>query len=327
MVSVSRPTPMRLAVAILTFQRPEKLRAGLPLVLHQVERISLESAIPVVGRVMVIDNDPTASARRVTEALDSPLVSYLVEPTPGISAGRNRALDEARDDDLLVFIDDDEQPRPAWLSALVATWADTRAAAVVGRVAFTVEGTVDPWVSAGGFFRRSRYPTGTDMSSTAAGNLLLDLGQIRALGVRFDPQLGLSGGEDTLFGRQLARLGGRIVWCDESIADDVVDAERATRRWVLDRSRRTGNTTVIVELRLAQGSVRRSAKRVRAFIGGCGRTGFGAGRLVVGLMSGSHRHQAYGMHMLRRGQGMVAAAVGVTIYGYPRAECAEVRGV
>ena len=54
---------------------------------------------------------------------------YVHEPAPGISAGRNRALDEAGDADLLSFIDDDEVPRPGWLSALIDTWLPTRPAA------------------------------------------------------------------------------------------------------------------------------------------------------------------------------------------------------
>ena len=201
----------------------------------------------------MIDNDPAGRAGPVARSIGSEHVRYVVEPEPGISAGRNRALDETADRDLLVFIDDDEQPLDGWLTALLDTWSDTRAAAVMGRVVSKFEGELDPWVAAGEFFRRRRMKTGTEITVAAAGNLLLDLNQVRALGVRFDNNLGLSGGEDTLFSRLLVRRGGRMVWCDESVADDYVPADRVTRQWVRNRAWSHGNTASVIDLYLADG--------------------------------------------------------------------------
>lgn len=307
-----------ITVAVLTFHRPEKLRRGLSLIVEQVELLNADAGRKFSADVVVIDNDPAGGAGPVARSIGSEHVRYIVEPEPGISAGRNRALDETTGRDLLVFIDDDEQPLDGWLTALLDTWSNTRAAAVMGRVVSKFEGELDPWVAAGEFFRRRRMTTGTEITVAAAGNLLLDLDQVRALGVRFDNNLGLSGGEDTLFSRLLVRRGGRIVWCDESVADDYVPADRVTREWVRHRAWSHGNTASLIDLYLADGPARRVC--VRATIAGRGalRIAGGLGRYAFGRATRSYRHQARGLRTAGRGAGMLLGAVGLVYQEYAR---------
>jgi glycosyltransferase involved in cell wall biosynthesis len=308
---------LSLVVAVPTYRRPGRLRDGLEEITAQASSVSSDPRLGVSVSVLVIDNDPDGTARPVVQDFPA-TVRYVHELTPGVTAVRNRALDEALDADLLVFIDDDERPSTGWLRCLVETWLDTRPAAVMGRVHFQLEAAADRWVAAGGFFNRPRRPTGTEIAVAAAGNLLLDLTQIRALGVRFDERLGLSGGEDNLFTRQIARRGGRIVWCDESVATDFVPPERATRGWVLQRAWRTGNTTAVVSLLLADSLRERSIARVKAAAGGVVRIVAGALRHLVGRSIGSMRHDARGLRTLRRGLGMVAGACGARFEEYAR---------
>src|SRR3712207_9285353 len=77
-----------------------------------------------------------------------------------------------------------------------------------------------------GAFDRPTHPTGATMSGAGAGNLLLDLRQVRALGLSFDERFGLTGGEDTLFTHALVRAGAEIRWCDEAEAAAVRSVER-----------------------------------------------------------------------------------------------------
>ena len=311
-----------LVVGVLTYQRPDRLLTGLSAILGQVRDLDSANRC-VTANVLVVDNDPAASARSAVTGLGDDRVHYVHEPVPGISAGRNRALAEAGDADLLVFIDDDEVPRAGWLSALIDTWLPTRPAAVMGRVFFNVPGDADAWVVAGGFFNRARRPTGTEIGVAAAGNLLLDLRQVRALDVRFDPRLGLSGGEDTLFSRQLVRRGGRILWCDESIADDFVPPERATRDWVLQRAWRVGNCTAIADQYLASTALGRCLSRLRYVARGVLRIAGGTVRFAIGRLLGNERHEARGMRTLRRGQGMLAGARGARFDEYARSAARE----
>jgi cellulose synthase/poly-beta-1,6-N-acetylglucosamine synthase-like glycosyltransferase len=271
--------------------------------------------------ILVIDNDPMASARAVViaAAVDSPVtLRYVVEPRPGIAAARNRALLEAENADVLVFLDDDERPTASWLVPLIDTWERSGAAAVMGRVISVFDTPLEPWIAAGEFFRRRSMPTGTEIEVGAAGNLLLDLMQVHQLGVQFDERIALGAGEDSLFTRQLVQRGGRLVWCEESVATDHVPPQRMTRRWVLDRARSHGNTEVVVELLVATTAPARRRVRALAAMRGGIRVAAGAARFSLGLVAGSLRHQARGLRTAYRGLGMASAALGVVVHEYAR---------
>jgi succinoglycan biosynthesis protein ExoM len=310
---------VRVTVAVPTYRRPEDLRALLPVLCHQAAEVAAGSAGRYAVDVLVVDNDPQRSAEHLVTGVGGPGVRYAAEPRPGIAAVRNRAMDEAAGSRLLAFIDDDERPHERWLAALLDTWTDSGAAAVSGRVVAEYAGELDPWIRAGDFFVRRNLPSGTTIDTAAAGNLLLDLDQVRACGTRFDSSLGLGGGEDTLFSRSLARAGGRMVWCAESAVVDQVPAVRMTRRWVLTRAWSHGNGAVLTELRLTGGTAARLAVRARAVGGGLARVAGGTGRWVLGLVSGSHRHQARGLRTALRGAGLVGGAFGVVYQEYARA--------
>lgn len=303
-----------IAIAILTYRRPAQLAACVSLV---AEHVLTTSSVTII----VVDNDPAASARSVVAELASNSsidVRYVAEPRPGIAAARNRAVREAEGMDVLVFIDDDETPTATWLHPLLETWQQTGAAAVMGRVVSVFDEPLEPWVAAGDFFRRRSMATGTEIAVGAAGNLLLDLVQVARLGIHFDERLGLAAGEDSLFTADLVRAGGRLVWCEESVTLDHVPAERATRRWVLDRAESHGNTEIVVALLGAGSESRRRGIRARALARGVARVVVGSLRNGLGLLSGSLRHQARGLRTAYRGRGMLAAARGIVVHEYAR---------
>lgn len=310
----------RVTIAVLTFRRPASLETLLPALLDQAATGS--SAHPCEVDVLVVDNDLEASASaavaRVRDGQGGGRLRYVAEPVPGIAAARNRALDEAEGSRLLVFIDDDENPDVGWLGALCQTWADTGAAAVAGRVVEAFSAPPDPWIVAGRFFQRRSLPTGTPVAAAGAGNLLLDLDQIRALGVRFDDRLGMAGGEDTLFCAQLRRRGGVIVWCEEARAFDNIPATRLSRRWVLARAFSHGITAARVALLLADGPAVRMVVRAQLMTRGLVRVAGGSARGLLGLVAGRAEHQARGLRTALRGVGMAAAAAGWTHQEYRR---------
>ncbi|SNR41420.1 glycosyltransferase family 2 protein [Blastococcus mobilis] len=302
-------------IGVITFRRATDLREILPLLLQQAAEVTgPEYRVDV----LVVDNDAEGSARPVVEALGSPRVRYVVEPTPGIAAARNRVLDEGDSADLLVFIDDDERPRPQWLRSLLETRARSGAAAVAGAVISAFDGPLDPWVQAGDFFRRRRLPTGTPIRVAATNNLLLDMAVLRRTGLRFDPAFGITGGSDTLFTRRLVAAGETMVWCDEAVVIDRVPVSRMTRQWVLRRAFRSGNSTSRVDLVLAGTAAARVGARVRAVARGVPRVVAGAARWSLGKVTRSARHEAAGLRTAARGAGMLAGTVGVAYQEYRR---------
>jgi succinoglycan biosynthesis protein ExoM len=85
-------------------------------------------------------------------------------------------------------------------------------------------------------------PTGTvvPLNRLRFGNVLLSARFLTTHGALFDPAYGLTGGED---GDLLARLvdsGARLVWCDEAIVTEPVEAARLSLRWLLRRALRGG---------------------------------------------------------------------------------------
>jgi len=307
-------------IAVLTYRRPEDISLALPRLAAQAE--TLDGDPLPTATVLVIDNDPAASARAAVQdiaaTLRPGLVRYAHEPRPGIAAARNRALADAGTAALLVFIDDDEVPSERWLSQLVELQRRSGAAAVVGPVISEYEHEPEPWIQAGRFFRRRRLATGTRLTVAATNNLLLDLRQIRALGLSFDERFGLSGGSDTLFTRQLVQQGGSMLWCDEAVVVDRVPASRLTRGWVLRRALRSGNSAARVNLELAAAAGPRLAARASSLASGSLRLLGGAARLGAGLLTGSVAHQAIGLRTAARGLGMASAAFGYVYSEYRR---------
>lgn len=309
-----------MVVGVPTYRRPAELEALLPLLLDQAAELPDHRV-----RVLVVDNDPAGSARPVVEAVrdrgDDDRLTYVHEPTPGIAAVRNRILDVAADDlgaALVAMIDDDERPRPRWLAELVATWGRTGATVVAGHVVPEFSGPLDPWVAAGRFHVRRTYATGTPLAVAASNNVLLDLAQLRRLGQRFDERMGLSGGEDTLFTRELHARGGSLVWSAEAVVTDRVPPARMTRRWVLTRAMSHGDASVRVGLRLARGPLARATFRVRSVLGGAARVGLGVARAGAGAVLRRPVDQARGLRAAMRGVGMVRGAWGLHHVEYAR---------
>jgi succinoglycan biosynthesis protein ExoM len=298
-------------VAVLTYRRPAELAVLLPELSRQA------SGRPSI-QVLVVDNDPAASGEAVVAETNDPAVRYVHEPRPGIAAARNRALDEAASYDLLVFIDDDEWPNPTWLQSMLEVYDRTSSAAVVGPVISQYAAEPDPWIKAGRFFDRRRLPSGTQIDVAATNNLLLDLRQVRAFGLRFDEALGLSGGSDTLFTRELHRRGGTLVWCDEAIVIDQVPIERLTRRWVLLRALRIGNSWSRTSIMLSPSAVDRSLVRIRLTGRGALRTLTGAAQFGLGVATRNMARRARGLRMAARGIGMVSGAYGYAYSEYRR---------
>jgi succinoglycan biosynthesis protein ExoM len=196
-------------------------------------------------RAVVVDNDDTPSAGvtvlETCTALDLSC-RYLHAPARNISVARNAALGAA-DAGLVAFIDDDETASPGWIAALIERHLATGAEIVLGPVA-AVYGEGPSWLrqadlhSIRPVFRRGGIDTGYSC------NVLLDRSAMTTAmrACRFDPALGRTGGEDTLFFSQLHALGARIVFAEDAVVQEAVPPQRAWLGWLMKRAFRCGQT-------------------------------------------------------------------------------------
>lgn len=246
---------MRVLLGIPTFRRPAELRALL-------ESIAAQRLGDVDLSVFVADNDPREAAGRalVTELSRYrwPIVAGLVSE-PGISAARNRILDEARarGADLVAMIDDDETAAPDWLAALIAARARHGADVIAGPVAYQ---TQDPpaGLATSGAFAIKRFADGAVPMVTGAGNLLLDCRMLARLGwPRFSAAFGRSGGEDKEFFTRLRLAGARFAWAPAALAFERVPAARLTVAAIMRRAWGVGGSDYRID-RLHGGRVKAS---------------------------------------------------------------------
>lgn len=301
-------------MVVITYRRPEQLRRAVAAVLEQV------TAADVDGYVLVIDNDPQRSASDVVASFGTESVRYRPEPTPGIPAARNAALDAAHDDRLIVFIDDDELPQPGWLQALLDAWRDWGCDGIAGPNVRMLDGSEEPWVAASGFFDRRAREHGATIPGAPTSNLLLDMETVRRLGLRFDERFAMTGGSDTLFTGQLVARGGVIRWCENAVTVEPTPPERATREWVLARERRVGNTWSRVHLVLATG--RAATLKTCLWLLAIAAKSFavGAARWSVGTATGNLSARARGSCAVARARGLVLGVVGGSVDEYRRSD-------
>lgn len=227
---------MKISVCIATYRRPERLDALL-------EDLAWQRKIPV--EVIVVDNDATGSARAVVErqrASNLPFeLRYEIQPEQNISLTRNRTVALASAD-WLAFIDDDERAPTEWLRQLSHCAARHQADGVLGPVVPVVPEQAPGWIRRGAFYDWARLPTGAVVPPNRLrfGNVLLRATALRAEPGPFDPAYGRTGGEDGDLLARLVQRGARVVWCDEAIVHEPVEASRLSLRWLMLRALRGG---------------------------------------------------------------------------------------
>lgn len=232
----SPQTNERVSVCIATFRRPGQLALLL-------EDLAQQHRFP--DEVVVVDNDPTESARAVVAARQHGTcpydLVYALQPRQNISLTRNRSVDLARGN-WLAFIDDDERAPPEWLEKLLDCALQFRAEGVLGPVLPQLPEGTPHWVRRGKFHDWGRMPTGAIVPANRLrfGNVLLLRQSLRDQTGPFDPALGLTGGEDGDLLNRLKLKGIRLVWCDEAFVNEPVHPSRLRLRWLWLRALRGG---------------------------------------------------------------------------------------
>jgi succinoglycan biosynthesis protein ExoM len=222
---------MKISVCIATFRRPEKLALLL-------DDLSRQERLP--DEVIVVDNEALGGARIVIERKQSTApfpIKYAIQPERGIALTRNMTVKLA-DCDWIAFIDDDERAPTSWLRQLVAAADQYEADGVLAPVVPVVPESAPAWIRNGSFYDFPRSASGTivPLNRMRFGNVLLRGDPLRREPGPFDTAYQLMTGEDCDLLSRMANHGAKIIWCDEAIVTEPIEAKRLALKWILMRA-------------------------------------------------------------------------------------------
>ncbi len=213
----------QITVVVCTRERPDGLKRCLDSLVRQVyPRFS----------ILVVDNAPVSEhTRTVVDRFDPDVVRYVVEPRPGLSRARNRALVEAASE-IIAWIDDDEIADKHWLAEIARGFYEHPAADAVSGIMVPAE--LETWAQVrfeqyGGHNKHRGFrpvvfspetracfdplyplpPFGTGGNMAFRRRALIDLGGFDAALGAGSPALG---SEDTKAFSQILLAGGTVVY-------------------------------------------------------------------------------------------------------------------
>ncbi|MDX1540202.1 MAG: glycosyltransferase [Geminicoccaceae bacterium] len=302
----------KVAICVCTYRRPQGLgRLLLGLAALRFPTVAPPPEISIV----LADNDPAGSGAEVVATMRHEVpwpIVYVHEPRRGLSFVRNATLDAVPDDARwIAFIDDDEEPTPDWLDALLATARAYDAPIVAGPVRPVFQEEPASWVVEGGFFRLGPYVDGGIPPTISTNNALIEAVHIRRAGWRFDPAFNLTGGEDQHFFSRAVAAGLTAVTSADAEVVETVPPSRTTLRWLLRRHFRMGTTLATIDLmrRRSIGSVMVRAGK------GAARMGLGAVQLI-GALGGGRARAAAAACNVAWGAGSLAGLLGLGYQEY-----------
>lgn len=240
---------MKLTFAFCTYNRADRLE-------NLVAAMRTQDC-PVTFEILAINNNSKDNTLTILKNLaDQPgaLLRFVTETAPGIVPARNRAIKEALDSDILVFLDDDELPQTGLLNAAYDAIANEGAQCAGGRVEvdFTPHGR-PVWLEDDllGFLAEVKHGDApfwiTDDSTLIwTANIAYDMRLFRNdLGLRFDQRYNregadVGGGEDAIMFRTLLSRGANIRYRPDMAVQHFVDSWRLKRTYFLKLHYRAG---------------------------------------------------------------------------------------
>ncbi|MEG2731235.1 glycosyltransferase family 2 protein [Brevundimonas sp.] len=224
----------RATVIIPTLRRPESLDRAARSLLALLDPHAVE-------RLVVVDNDPQATAEATTRALalEAPFaVVYVHQPQTGIATARNTGLAHAADARFIAFLDDDEIASANWLQALLDVQKHYDADVVFGPIegiAPDARAGIRPVVET--FFSRRGPDTDTLLTRTyGCGNSLMKRQTALVGDTPFEVSANQTGGEDDILFARLEKHGARFAWAAQAWVQEQAPSHRANLAYLLQRA-------------------------------------------------------------------------------------------
>ncbi len=232
----------KLTYAVCSYNRSDRLESLLPAMRAQVCSIPFE--------ILVVDNNSSDATREVVAQIAGqagPPIRYVFEPKQGIPYARNRAIEESMASDFMVFIDDDEVPRPGTLESAVNAFSREHAQCVGGKVKVRIAPEDrPPWLGNDllGFLAETDHgeePFWVCDETTPIWTA--NVGYQTTLfkthpNLRFDARYNrkghkIGGGSDRVMFRELIKLKVPIRYCPDMVVEHFVESWRLRRSYFL----------------------------------------------------------------------------------------------
>ncbi len=300
----------RVALAVCTYNRPGPLATLLQAATVNAAQLAGRAAVGVV----VVDDSPDGNARPVAERFADRFelgLAYRVSGRQNIALARNLALETAIGfADWIAMTDDDCEPEPDWLAALLELQQRTGADAVCGRLKRRVPPGSPRWLTEEPFLELGNWEgieDGAEMDSAATHNSMLSGRWLREHShIRFDPSLGVTGGEDPVFYRAAHSAGLRIHCSRRAVVYENEPAPRATLGYQLRLYFWHGNSAYVT-------CVRRGHHPLRMFGHGGKRVLSALARPMVRLAGGELPQLRYCVASVLWGVGAMSGLLGVRV--------------
>ena len=316
MPSSSDPLPLalvavtRIAVYVCTYKRNEPLVRLLGTLQAAADAVSDRAAVGVV----IVDDNPDGRAQVVVDGFDHhfPLgLHYRHAGSQNISIARNTGLEAASQiGDWVAMTDDDIMVPEDWFVQHLDLQARTRADATTGPLLLQFPTDAPSWIHDEPFDRFGLLDFAEDekVPICATGNSMLRASfLIEHPDIRFDPDLGVLGGEDMVFYRAAVGQGLQCYFSTKTAVFEVEPHERSTMRYQLGRAMWMGNTQFLTNHRSGD------ATRLRLFLRGGRQVARALVRPMSRVASGARPQLRFTAAMACEGLGMMAGVFGVEL--------------
>jgi succinoglycan biosynthesis protein ExoM len=298
-----------IAVAVCTYKRNEALAVLLRALITCAERVRDRAAVGVV----VVDDTAEALARPVAEEFGHGFelgVTYRVSGKQNISIARNLALETALGmGEWIAMIDDDCEPPPLWLGALLDVQERSGADAVTGRMVRRAPPGSPSWITDQPFLELGveELPDASEMASAATFNTMISSRWLRMHpAVRFEPAFGVIGGEDMVFFRAARAAGLTIRFSERGFVYENEPPERATFGYQLYVHLWHGNSAALA-------CIESGMRRSRLFVHGAASLARALARPGARLARGRKPQLRYGLAQVLHATGKLLGTAGVRI--------------
>lgn len=227
-----------ISVCIATYNR-EKLLENLLFSLTN-QRLPLNTKLEII----VTDNNKDGSAQEILKKFqntDFITFKYFIQPQKNISLTRNLGV-EYSTGDFICFIDDDETADKSWINNLLDCIHKFNADGAFGYVEPVFDYRIPEHFRQREFYFSPIENTGNIAKFYYTTNCIIKTELVKSEPVPFNPEYGLTGGEDVHLFERLVNKGAKFICNKEAVTYEFIPLNRGNYKYLFSRALRGGQS-------------------------------------------------------------------------------------